>query len=62
MTINGIPLHPLLVHAAVVFVPLTAVLAALLFVKRMRPALTWAAALVQVVLIGDSGAQAVWLE
>jgi len=44
MTINGIPLHPLLVHGAVVFVPLTAVLTVLLFVKRIRPAMTQAAA------------------
>lgn len=44
MDINGIPLHPLVVHAAVVFVPLTAVLAALALVPRWRATATYLAA------------------
>lgn len=45
MDVNGIPLHPLVVHAAVVFVPLTAVLASLAFVPRWRTTTTYLAAL-----------------
>src|SRR4051794_28553737 len=42
MEINGLPLHPLVVHAAVVFVPLAA-LAAILYalVPRWRDQLRW---------------------
>jgi hypothetical protein len=42
MTLNGIPLHPLVVHAAVVFAPMAA-LSAILFavVPRWRWALRW---------------------
>jgi len=41
--IAGLPLHPLVVHAAVVLTPLLAVLAAAYaLVPRTRPALTWA--------------------
>lgn len=42
MEINGLPLHPLLVHAVVVFVPLAAVLAlAFAFLTRWRDLLRW---------------------
>lgn len=40
MTINGLPLHPLVLHAAVILVPLTLVFAALLFVPRIRKSMT----------------------
>ncbi|MEU4539360.1 hypothetical protein AB0G15_31355 [Streptosporangium sp. NPDC023825] len=41
--ILGLPLHPLIVHAAVVLAPLLAVLAATYaLVPRTRPVLTWA--------------------
>jgi hypothetical protein len=43
MTINGIPVHPLIVHGAVVFVPLTLVFAALQFIPRIRRAMTYMA-------------------
>jgi len=43
MTINGIPVHPLIVHGAVVFVPLALVFAALQFVPRIRRAMTFIA-------------------
>ncbi|MCZ2401990.1 hypothetical protein IV498_02010 [Paenarthrobacter sp. Z7-10] len=43
MTLNGIPLHPLIVHGAVVFVPLTLVFAALLFLRRIRRTMTYMA-------------------
>ena len=53
MEFNGIPLHPLVVHAAVVFTPLAA-LAALLFVlvTRWRELLRWPAAVLVVVAAG----------
>jgi len=39
----GIPAHPLLVHAAVVFVPLQVLFAiAYAFLPRLRPKITWA--------------------
>jgi hypothetical protein len=43
VTINGIPLHPLVVHAAVVFVPLAAVAVFAFVVPRWRWALRWPA-------------------
>ncbi|MFB9680664.1 hypothetical protein [Streptosporangium vulgare] len=43
--ILGLPLHPLVVHAAVVLTPLLAVLAAVYaLAPRTRPVLTWAVA------------------
>ena len=53
MEFNGIPLHPLVVHAAVVFTPLAA-LAALLFVliAKWRELLRWPAAVLVVVAAG----------
>ncbi|MEE1619796.1 DUF2231 domain-containing protein [Zafaria sp. Z1313] len=37
--INGIPLHPLIIHVVVVFIPLTAVFAAAALVPRWRMAM-----------------------
>lgn len=39
--LDGLPLHPLVVHAAVVLVPLTALVAVLFLVPRFRRALRW---------------------
>jgi predicted membrane protein DUF2231 len=39
--INGLPLHPLVVHAVVVLVPLTALIAVLFLVPRFRRPLRW---------------------
>ena len=41
MEINGLPLHPLVVHAAVVFGPLAALAALGYLVPRWRPILRW---------------------
>ena len=43
MTINGLPLHPLVVHAAVVFVPLAALAAIAFVVPKWRWAARWPA-------------------
>jgi hypothetical protein len=43
VTINGIPLHPLVVHAAVVFVPLAALAVVGFVVPKWRAALRWPA-------------------
>jgi len=43
MELNGTPLHPLVVHAAVVFVPLAAVAVAAYVVPRWRALLRWPA-------------------
>lgn len=43
MTVNGLPLHPLVVHAAVVFVPLAAVAVVAMAVPRWRWAARWPA-------------------
>jgi uncharacterized membrane protein len=53
MEFNGIPLHPLVVHAAVVFTPLAA-LAAVVFVlvAKWRELLRWPAAVLVVVAAG----------
>jgi uncharacterized membrane protein len=53
MEINGLPLHPLVVHAAVVFAPLAA-LAALLYVvvPRWRDRLRWPLLVLAVVATG----------
>ncbi len=39
--INGLPLHPLVVHAVVVLVPLAALIAVLFLVPRFRRSLRW---------------------
>ena len=41
MEINGVPLHPLVVHAAVVFVPLSALAAIVLAVPKWRWLARW---------------------
>ena len=41
MEINGLPLHPLVVHAAVVFGPLAAVAALAYLVPRWRDRMRW---------------------
>src|SRR3546814_19550740 len=41
MELNGLPVHPLIVHLAVVMIPVAAVLAALYSVVRWRWALRW---------------------
>jgi hypothetical protein len=51
--INGLPAHPLVVHAAVVFVPLLCVAAVVYaLVPRVRPVVGWAAAALAVVAPG----------
>jgi phosphoglycerol transferase MdoB-like AlkP superfamily enzyme len=49
MEINGVPLHPLVVHAAVVFVPTAALLAMLFLVPRWRWLARWPAVVLAVV-------------
>ena len=39
--VNGLPVHPLVVHAVVVLVPLTALIAVLFLVPRFRRSLRW---------------------
>lgn len=53
MEINGLPLHPLVVHAAVVFAPLAAI-AALVYVgvPRWRDLLRWPMVVLAVVATG----------
>jgi cytochrome bd-type quinol oxidase subunit 2 len=46
MEINGVPLHPLVVHAVVVFVPLAALAAILMSVPKWRWLARWPALLV----------------
>lgn len=41
MTINGLPLHPLVVHGALVFAPIAALLAVAYLVPRWRRHLRW---------------------
>jgi hypothetical protein len=53
MSINGLPLHPLVVHAAVVFVPLAALAVLAFVVPRWRWAARWPA-LVGAVLAAGS--------
>jgi hypothetical protein len=54
MEINGLPLHPLVVHAAVVFGPLAALAALLLVaVPRWRDRLRWPMLALAVVAVGS---------
>jgi hypothetical protein len=53
MTINGMPLHPLVVHAAVVLTPLAALAVVAYVVPKWRWAMRWPA-LVSVVLAAGS--------
>ena len=56
MEIHGIPLHPLVVHAAVVFTPLAALAVALYgSMARWRPLLRWPMAGLAVVSAGACG-------
>ena len=48
MEINGVPLHPLVVHAAVVFVPLAALSALAFVVPKWRWAARWPAVVLAV--------------
>jgi hypothetical protein len=48
MEINGVPLHPLIIHAAVVFVPLAALFAILLALPRWRWLARWPAVVLAV--------------
>jgi uncharacterized membrane protein len=55
MDINGLPLHPLVVHAAVVFAPLAALLGlAYALVPRWRWALRWPLAVVTLVALASA--------
>src|SRR4051794_18832363 len=53
MSINGVPLHPLVVHAAVVFVPMSALATFALVVPRLRWAARWAALVLAVLAAGS---------
>ncbi len=54
MELNGIPLHPLIVHVAVAFAPLAAILAIThAWVRRWRWALRWPMALTALVAAGS---------
>lgn len=52
MEINGLPLHPLVVHAAVVFGPLAAVAALAYLVPRWRDVLRWPMVVLAVIATG----------
>ncbi len=45
MEINGLPLHPLVVHAAVVFTPIACVTALLYLLPKLREHLRWPVAM-----------------
>ncbi len=53
MEINGVPLHPLVVHAAVVFTPLAALGALAYVVPRFRSALRWPLLVVTVLALAS---------
>ena len=53
MTINGVPLHPLVVHAAVVFVPLAVLAVLSILVPRWRWASRWVALVVVALAAGS---------
>lgn len=55
MTINGLPLHPLVVHGAVVFAPIAGLLAVAYLVPRWRHHLRW-----PVLVLGVVAALFVW--
>jgi hypothetical protein len=52
MEINGLPLHPLVVHAAVIFGPLAAVAALAFLVPRWRDRLRWPMVVLSVIATG----------
>lgn len=53
MEINGLPLHPLVVHAAVVFGPLAALAALAYLVPRWRERVRWPMVVLAVVATGS---------
>ncbi len=53
MEINGLPLHAIVVHAAVVFGPLAALFGVLYAVPRFREKLRWPLVLSVLVLVGS---------
>ncbi len=52
MEINGLPLHPLVVHAAVIFGPLAALAALAYLVPRWRDVMRWPMVIMAVVGVG----------
>jgi hypothetical protein len=52
MEINGLPLHPLVVHAAVIFGPLAALAALAYLVPRWRDVMRWPMVILDVVGVG----------
>ncbi|GAA4370634.1 DUF2231 domain-containing protein [Nocardioides caricicola] len=52
MEINGLPLHPLVVHAAVIFGPLAALAALAYLVPRWRDVMRWPMVVLAVVATG----------
>jgi uncharacterized membrane protein len=52
MEINGLPLHPLVVHAAVVFTPLACLAALLYLVPGLRDRLRWPLLVLAVLSVG----------
>jgi TRAP-type uncharacterized transport system fused permease subunit len=52
--INGLPLHPLVVHAVVVLVPLLALVAVLFLVPRFRRSMRWPMVLLALVALGST--------
>lgn len=55
MTINGVPIHPLVVHAAVVFAPIAGLLAIAYLVPKWRHHLRW-----PLLVVGVLAAVSVW--
>ena len=53
MEINGLPLHPLVVHAAVIFGPLAAVAALAYLVPRWRATMRWPMLILAVIGTGS---------
>lgn len=53
MELNGLPLHPLVVHAAVVFTPLAAIAAILYVVPRWRATMRWPMLVLALVAVGS---------
>ncbi len=52
MEINGLPLHPLVVHAAVVFTPLACLAALLYLAPNLRDRLRWPLLVLALVAVG----------
>jgi hypothetical protein len=56
VTINGLPLHPLVIHGAVVFAPIAGLLAIAYLVPKWRHSLRW-----PLLVVGVLAAVLVWL-